>query len=80
MARDFISYLQEYCFNVKIYAEYFVMFNKWELEQASRSSRSAVCTSWLGSLSKAPCPCASLLSSTQGHSSPLRLDVPNWIS
>lgn len=56
------------------------MFNKWELEQASQSGLSAVCTSWLGSLSKASCPCASLLSPTQGHSPPLRLDVPNWIS
>lgn len=42
MTQDLISYLQESRFNVKIYAEYFVMFNKWELEEASPSVFSAV--------------------------------------
>lgn len=41
MTQDLISYLQEYCFNVKIYAEYFVMFNKAKLEQTLWSDRSA---------------------------------------
>lgn len=94
MTQDLISYLQESRFNVKIYAEYFVMFNKWELEEASPSVFSAVseplrvlvpappgaCTSWFGSPLQALRPPASTLFSTQGHGPPLRLHVPNWIS
>lgn len=42
MTQDLIYYLQEYCYNVKIYAEYFVMFNKLELEQMLWSDLSVV--------------------------------------
>lgn len=42
MTQDLIYYLQGYCYNVKIYAEYFVMFNKLELEQMLWSGLSVI--------------------------------------
>lgn len=72
MTQYLIYYLQGYCYNVKIYAEYFVMFNKLELEQTLWSGVSGnLCPSWFGSPLQAPCPFASPFFSTRGPSPPV---------
>lgn len=82
MTQDLIYYLQGYCYNVKIYAEYFVTFNKLELEQMLWSGLFVV---WEPlpilvqfSFASTMSLCLSVL--LYPRPQPPSLDVPNWIS